>query len=74
MEVVKSMDPSSPRRAMIVQAYADSLKVVWAAMAGLAFVGLLTSLLTQKLNVNRLHESEQQLQEKSPSNTLISSD
>lgn len=62
--IVKAMDPNSPRRAMIVEAYADSLKVVWATMAGLAFVGLLTSLLTQRLNVDREQESEQQLQEK----------
>ncbi|CAI7608244.1 unnamed protein product [Penicillium pancosmium] len=67
VEVVKAMQPDSPRRVMIVAAYADSLKVVWATMAGLAFVALATSLLTRSLNVNRKLESEQQLQEKEDS-------
>ncbi|KAJ5674185.1 Efflux pump [Penicillium macrosclerotiorum] len=62
VEIVKAMNPDSPRRAMIIEAYADSLRVVWATMAGLAFVGLVTSTLTQKLDVNRTHESEQWLQ------------
>ena len=64
VEIVKSMQPSSPRRIMIVAAYANSLKVVWATMTGLAFFALLTSLFTRRLNVNRLLGSEQQLQEK----------
>ncbi|KAJ5590773.1 Efflux pump [Penicillium hetheringtonii] len=70
VEIVKSMQPSSPRRIMIVAAYADSLKVVWATMTGLAFLALLTSFFTRRLNVNRLLGSEQQLQEKKEDDDL----
>jgi hypothetical protein len=66
VQVVKAMPRDSPERAMIVEAYADSLKVVWAVMAGLAFVGLLTSALTEGLDLDREPETEQaqRLQEK----------
>ncbi|TVY82438.1 Efflux pump FUS6 [Lachnellula suecica] len=64
VQIVKAMDKASPERAMIVEAYADSLKVVWAVMAGLGFIGLVTSALTEALDVNREQETEQRLQEK----------
>jgi hypothetical protein len=63
VQIVKAMDEGSAERAMIVEAYADSLKVVWAIMAGLAFVGLVTSAFTEGLDVNREPEAEQRLQE-----------
>ncbi|KAJ6141227.1 Efflux pump [Penicillium chermesinum] len=66
VETVKAMDPRSLEKTMIIEAYADSLKVVWATMAGLAFLGLLTSVFTEELTVDRAQESQQQLQEKKP--------
>ncbi|KAI4141473.1 MAG: hypothetical protein LQ340_007641, partial [Diploschistes diacapsis] len=36
VQVIRAMSVDDPRRAMIVQAYADGLRVVWAVMAGLA--------------------------------------
>lgn len=63
-QIIKTID--EPERAMIIEAYADSLKVVWAVMAGLAFVGLVTSAFTEGLDINKEHESEQNLREKGP--------
>lgn len=61
VQIVKAMDPADPERAMIVRAYSDSLGVVWAVMCGIAAVGLLTSLLTEGLDVNRDLGSDQTL-------------
>ncbi len=61
VEIVKSMDINSPRRTMIIEAFADSLKIVWVVMAGLSFVGLVASLWTKDLDVNRAPETEQGL-------------
>ncbi|TVY16477.1 Efflux pump FUS6 [Lachnellula arida] len=64
VQIVKAMDKDSPERAMIVEAYADSLKVVWAIMAGLAFISLVTSAFAEGLDINREPEAEQILREK----------
>lgn len=64
VQVVNAMDKDSVERAMIVQAYSDSLRVVWAVMTGLAFIGLITSAFTESLDVNREQETEQRFQEK----------
>ncbi|CAH0056890.1 unnamed protein product [Clonostachys solani] len=59
VEYVKSLEHGSEERIMIVQAYAQSLSIVWATMAGLAGAALLASLLTQTLGVDRAQETEQ---------------
>ena len=64
VQIVKAMDKNSAERAMIVEAYADSLKVVWAVMAGLAFVGLVSSVFIEAMDVNAQMETAQGLQEK----------
>lgn len=46
-------------RAQLVQAYADSLKVVWVTMCGLAAVALVASAATKGLDLNRPLETEQ---------------
>ena len=42
-----------------MQAYADSLKVVWVAICGLAGVALVASLATRGLDLNRPLETAQ---------------
>ena len=64
VQVINAMPRDSSERGMIVQAYADSLKVIWAVMAGFAFVGFVTSCLTEPLKLNRSLETEQGLAEK----------
>ncbi|KAL8357238.1 hypothetical protein RB598_002193 [Gaeumannomyces tritici] len=64
VEVVRGMDPASPERAVIVNAYADALKVVWVSMAGVAFLALLASLLMRHIDITRSLETEQGLQGK----------
>lgn len=48
---------------MIVNAYADALKVVWVVMAGLAFVALVLSFGTKGLSLNVGMGTEQALKE-----------
>ena len=48
-----------PARDQLVQSYADALKVVWAVMCGLAFVGLVSSVLTQHFTLDRPLETDQ---------------
>ena len=55
------MPKDLPERTMIVEAYADSLKIVWAVMAGLAFVALLFSTITERLKLNEQQVTEQGL-------------
>ena len=59
VEYVKSLEHGSSERTMIVKAYAQSLSAIWAIMAGLASVGLLTSTLTRALTVDRSQETDQ---------------
>lgn len=43
----------------IMQSYADSLKIIWVTMAGLAGVALILSIWTEGLDLNRPLETEQ---------------
>lgn len=64
VQVIKAMPKSSTERIAVVDAYADALKVVWAVMAGLAFVALVLSFGTQGLSLNAEMETEQALKER----------
>ena len=63
VQVIKAMPIDSTQRAVIVDAYANALKVVWAVMAGLAFFALVLSLGTRGLSLNAKMETEQALRE-----------
>lgn len=63
MQTVKAMPKGLPERMMIINAYADSLKVVWAVMAGLAFMALGLSCATEGLNLNSQQITEQGLRD-----------
>ena len=62
VQVIKALPKDSPERVAIVQAYADALKILWVAMAGLTFSALVASLFTKALSIDRKHETEQGLQ------------
>ncbi len=64
VQVIKAVPEGAPERVAIVSAYADALKVVWAVMAGLAFVALVLSLGTEGLSLNAEMETEQALKER----------
>lgn len=64
VQVIKAMAEGGAERTAIVDAYADALKVVWAVMAGLAFVALVLSVGTKGLNLNAGMETEQALKER----------
>ena len=58
VQVIKAMQ-SGPIKDNLKHAYADSLKIVWATMCGLAAVGLIASLGTKGLDMNKPLETEQ---------------
>ena len=66
VQTIKAMPKNLPERPMIVEAYADSLKVVWAVMAGLAFIALLFSAWTSPLDLNKQQATEQGLRKSKP--------
>ena len=63
VQIIKAMPEDSMQRVAIVDSYANALKVVWAVMAGLAFVALMLSLGTRGLSLNAKMETEQALKE-----------
>ncbi|KAL8994387.1 MAG: hypothetical protein Q9169_005622 [Polycauliona sp. 2 TL-2023] len=58
VQIIKSMQDDAVKR-NLQHAYADSLKVVWATMCGMAAVGLILSLGTKGLDMNKPLETEQ---------------
>lgn len=66
VQLIKAMPKDLPERMMIVDAYAESLKIVWAVMAGLAFVALVLSGLTKGLDLNEPQVTEQGLKAEKP--------
>ena len=64
VQIIKTMPEDEDRRRLIVNAYADALKVVWAVMAGLAFIAFLLSFATKGLSLNARLETKQALKER----------
>ena len=58
VQIIKSMPADSPERTMIINAYADALKVVWVVMAGIAFVALVSSAWIEGLSLDVEHSTE----------------
>ncbi|KAL8681655.1 MAG: hypothetical protein Q9186_002252 [Xanthomendoza sp. 1 TL-2023] len=58
VQIIKAMQDGIVKEDL-KHAYADSLKVVWATMCGLAGVGLILSLWTKGLDMNKPLETEQ---------------
>ncbi|KAK4691141.1 hypothetical protein P7C71_g5797, partial [Lecanoromycetidae sp. Uapishka_2] len=61
VQIIKVMEAGAAKTELI-QAYADSLKTVWAVMCGFAGIALLSSFLIQGLDLNRALETEQGFQ------------
>ena len=61
VQVIKAMPDTSPEREMIVSAYADALKIVWAVMAALAFIAMVMSAWIEGLSLDIEHSAEQGL-------------
>ena len=62
VQIIKQMSDSLPEKAQLTQSYADSLKVVWAVMAGLAGLALLLSLFTGAYSLDVDLQTEQGFQ------------
>ena len=59
-QTIKSM-PANEERAQLVQAFADSLKIVWVVMCALSGVASIGSFFVRDLTVDREHRTEQGL-------------
>lgn len=64
VQVIKNLPKGNEQRDMLVESYAKALKPVWLAMMGFAAGGLLLSLATKKLSINRELKTEHGLREK----------
>ena len=58
VQVIKGME-AGLKRTQLIQGYADSLKVVWLVMCGLAFMAFASSVAIRGLDINRALETEQ---------------
>lgn len=58
VEIIKAM-PDGAARDQLMESYAGALKNVWAVLCGLAFVGLVTSLLTKHYCLDKPLETDQ---------------
>ena len=65
VQVIKKM-PAGEARTELIQSYTDALQIVWAVMTGLAFLGLLSSLLIKGLDLDRALETEQGMTREKP--------
>ncbi len=59
VQIIKALAEDDPERIAIVKAYADSLRIVWAVMTGLAFVAFVLSLWTEPVDLNKDLVTEQ---------------
>jgi hypothetical protein len=59
VQIIKSMSHDDPQRLPLMHAYADSIKVVWAVMCGLAGLALLLSLGIKGLSLDVALATEQ---------------
>lgn len=63
VQTIKLMPDGSDRKAGLIQSYADSLKIVWAVMCALSGVAMLGSFFVRKVSLDRVHHTEQGLQD-----------
>lgn len=64
---IKSL-PNSDNKKLLVQAYADSLKIIWAVMCALSGVAMVGSFFIRKVSLDRALNSEQTLKKRSSKN------
>ena len=70
VQVIKSMPNDLPQKAQLIQAYADSLKVVWIVMCALSAAALLSSIFIKGYSLDREHNTEQGFQDKEKTLTV----
>lgn len=58
VQIIKAMEPSL-EKTQLVQAYADSLIIIWAVMTGLAGVALVTNFFVKAYTLERAMDTEQ---------------
>ncbi|KUJ13544.1 MFS general substrate transporter [Mollisia scopiformis] len=59
VKIAKSLPDQSPEKEILRKIFADSLKIIWAAMLAFSAVSLLLSFLTEELSLDRVLNTEQ---------------
>ncbi|MCJ1381293.1 hypothetical protein MMC17_004403 [Xylographa soralifera] len=59
VQVIRTMSDDLPQKAQLVQAYADSLKIIWVVMCALSGLALLSSAFVKGYTLDVKHETEQ---------------
>lgn len=70
VHIIQEMSNDLPQKAMLLHAYADGLKLVWAVMCGISGVALIASLFTEHYSVDVVLETEQGLRADMNENAL----
>jgi hypothetical protein len=73
VQVIKAME-SGPAKTQLIQAYADSIKVIWVTMCGLAAVALMTNFFVKAFSMDIELATEQGFKHKSKTPDVESSD
>jgi hypothetical protein len=58
VSIIKAMQ-EGPEKTQLIQAYADSLQIIWIVMCALSAVGLIVSLFTKGYSLNQEHKTLQ---------------
>lgn len=58
VQIIKDM-PLGPERLALEESYTGALRIVWALLCALSFIGLVSSLATKSYSLDRAHETEQ---------------
>ncbi|MCJ1284408.1 hypothetical protein MMC26_003740 [Xylographa opegraphella] len=64
VQVIRAMADGLPQKALLIQAYADSLKTIWMVMCALSAVALLSSAFVEGYSLDVAHETEQRFEER----------
>jgi Major Facilitator Superfamily len=73
VQVIKAMEPGLPKT-QLIQAYADSIKVIWVTMCGLAAVALATNFFVKEFSMDIELETEQGFKHRGKTGDVESSD
>jgi len=63
VQIIQTMGDELPQKAQLVQAYADSLKMVWLVMCALSAAALVSSVFVKGYTLDVEHVTEQRLDE-----------
>jgi hypothetical protein len=61
VEIIKNMDDGTPMKTQLIQAFADSLRVIWLLACGVSGLALIVSFATKGYSLDVVLETQQGL-------------